>query len=59
MLQNRLSCCEANLHINGTVRDIFLDNIITQDETPLSLYIPQSKRVSGMEISNVVCFLGL
>lgn len=46
MCKNRLICCQANLHILEDVGDIFLRNIVTEDETPLSLYIPSSKQES-------------
>lgn len=47
MCQNRLECCLANLRIFDEHGDNFLKNIITEDETPLSLYVPESKRESA------------
>lgn len=46
MRQRRLECCLENLQIRTNVGDRFIDNIITVDETPLSLYVPESKRES-------------
>ena len=42
----RFEICEENLKILESVGERFLENIITLDETPLSLYIPESKRES-------------
>lgn len=47
MQQRRLECCQKNLDIYKKLGDAFLKNIITEDETPLSLYIPESKRESA------------
>ena len=47
MCQNRLECCSANLRLFDEHGDNFLKNIITEDETPLSLYLPESKRESA------------
>jgi hypothetical protein len=46
MQLNRFESCEENLKILDSVGERFLENVITQDETPLSLYIPESKRES-------------
>ena len=46
MQVHRLECCQHNLEILQRVGDHMLDNIITMDETPLSLYIPESRRES-------------
>ena len=42
----RLECSKENLEIFDNLADRFLDNIITMDETPLALYVPESKRES-------------
>lgn len=47
MMEKRLDCCQENLQIWQEFGDTFLANIVTQDETPLSLYIPESKRSSS------------
>ena len=46
MQDRRLECCLENLEIMTSVGDRFLENIVTMDETPLSLYVPESKRES-------------
>jgi len=46
MCERRLSCCLSNLAILFALGDSFLANIVTMDETPLSLYLPESKRDS-------------
>ena len=46
MKMNRLDCANSNLAIHQQYGDLFLKNIITEDETPLNLYIPESKRES-------------
>jgi histone-lysine N-methyltransferase SETMAR len=46
MRQKRMQACEENLELFHTLGDRFLDNIVTEDETPLSLYVPYSKRES-------------
>lgn len=46
MRDRRLECCKENLEIFDNFGDRFLDNIITMDETPLALYVPESKRES-------------
>ena len=53
MGQQRLQCCENDLHIFETVGDCLLDNVITEDETLLSLYLPED-RCSSQEFK----FLG-
>jgi histone-lysine N-methyltransferase SETMAR len=47
MCENRLNCSQANLLMFQQYGEAFLRNIITQDETPLSLYLPESKRESS------------
>jgi histone-lysine N-methyltransferase SETMAR len=47
MAANRLACCESNLQLYEQYGDSFLANIVTQDETPVSLYVPDSKRDSA------------
>jgi len=46
MLDRRMQCCRENLSILSNVGDSFLDDIITMDKTPLSLYVPESRRES-------------
>lgn len=46
MCQRRLECCKSNLKLLNEYGDRFLENIVTEDETPLSLYSPESKRES-------------
>ena len=46
MQARRLECCLENLQIMTSVGDRFLENIVTMDETPLSLHVPESKRES-------------
>ena len=46
MMQNRLESCQNNLKIWEQHGDKFLHNIITEIETPLSMYLPESKRDS-------------
>jgi len=46
MQARRLQCCRLNLQTLEHVGEGMLHNIITMDETPLSLYIPDSKRES-------------
>jgi [histone H3]-lysine36 N-dimethyltransferase SETMAR len=46
MQQRRFECCQRNLETFENLGDAFLKNIITEDETPLSLYIPETKRES-------------
>ncbi len=47
MADNRLACCQSNLLLYDQYGDSFLENIITEDETPISLYVPDSKRDSA------------
>lgn len=47
MRQARLDCVEQNLDLYSEHGDDFLSNIVTEDETPLSLYIPETKRQSS------------
>lgn len=46
MCARRREACQANLDIHRRHGDYFLNNIITVDETPLSLYAPESRRES-------------
>ena len=46
MCEKRLQCCQENLNIHAEIGARFLDNIVTEDETPLSLYIPEDRRSS-------------
>lgn len=46
MMERRKVACENNLHWLDDIGPSFLANIVTEDETPLSLYIPHSKRES-------------
>ena len=46
MCERRLQCCEDNLKVYEEHGENFLRNIITEDETPLALYVPESKRES-------------
>jgi [histone H3]-lysine36 N-dimethyltransferase SETMAR len=47
MCDQRLQCCTANLQLFESHGDGFINNIVTQDETPVSLYVPESKRQSS------------
>lgn len=47
MCERRLTCCESNLHLFAEHGINFLKNIITEDETPVSLYVPESRRDSA------------
>ena len=46
MMNKRFEACKQNLEILEQYGNSFLRNIITEDETPLSLYNPQSRRES-------------
>ena len=46
MMRNRLTCCEENLALLSELGNDFLSDIVTMDETPLSLYSAESKRES-------------
>jgi histone-lysine N-methyltransferase SETMAR len=46
MQHHRFEICKENLKIFNRFGDRFLENIITMDETALSLYVPESKRES-------------
>lgn len=46
MCQRRKECCEINLKTLEEVGQHMLHNIITEDETPLSLYLPDDRRTS-------------
>lgn len=45
--EKRRRACQENLEILEALGDSFLTNIVTEDETPLSLYTPESKRDSA------------
>ena len=47
MCQRRLQSCEENLRLHEEHGRTFLENMVTVDETPLSLYCPESKRESS------------
>ena len=47
MCSRRLLCCEENLSLYQEHGQRFLTNIVTVDESPLSLYSPESKRESS------------
>lgn len=47
MSQRRLQCCQYNIELYQELGDIFLNNIVTEDETPLSLYLPDDRRSSA------------
>lgn len=47
MKEVRLECARENLQLYNQYGDAFLRNIVTADETPLSLYVPESKRESS------------
>ena len=46
LADRRLACCKENLKLYDRFGDVFLENIVTEDETPVSLYVPDSKRDS-------------
>ena len=46
LARKRLECCQYNLGLYEQLGDVFLSNIVTEDETPLSLFVPESKRDS-------------
>ena len=43
----RLNCTLSNLQLFNQYGDAFISNIVTQDETPLSLHLPETKRESS------------
>ncbi len=47
LCNRRKTCCLANLQTHGQYGDLLLKNLVTEDETPLSLYVPESKRSSA------------
>lgn len=47
MCERRLQCCQQNLELHQSLGDALVSNIITEDETPLSLYLPEDKRTSA------------
>ena len=46
MCDKRMQCCEQNLSLYEELGDTMLQNLITEDETPLSLYLPEDRRSS-------------
>ena len=46
MMQRRFDCCNENISIFDEEGERMLSNIVTMDETPLSLYNPESRRES-------------
>ena len=46
MCESRLSCCEANIQLFEQPGDVFIKNIVTVDETPLSFYLPDTEQDS-------------
>ena len=46
MREKRMQACQENLALFHAFGQNCLKNIITEDETPLSLYVPYSKRES-------------
>ena len=47
MMDRRLACCVENLELLELHGDLFMRNIVTEDETPLCLYNPESRRESA------------
>ncbi len=47
MCERRLECCQHNMQLYEQFGNAFIGNIITEDETPLSLYLPEDKRTSA------------
>ncbi len=47
MMENRLESCKNNLLLWKKHGESFLENLITEDETPLSMYLPETKRESA------------
>jgi histone-lysine N-methyltransferase SETMAR len=47
MMQKRVQCCENNLRLWEQHGETFLRNLITEDETPLCIYLPETKRDSS------------
>ena len=46
MMTNRVQCCMKQIHLHEQYGDQFRLNILTEDETPLNMFIPESKRES-------------
>ena len=46
MRDRRLQCCNQLIDLHQRLGDSFVYNIITEDETPLSLYLPDDRRSS-------------
>jgi len=51
MMVRRFNACKHNISLMDEIRQRFLENIVTKDETPLSLYIPFSRRVKEVGIT--------
>jgi len=47
MCDKRLQCCTANLELLRTHGYRFINNIVTQDKTPVRFYVPENKRQSS------------
>ena len=47
MMEKRVQCCEENFALFNEHGETFLFNIVTEDETPLSSYLPKFKRESA------------
>ncbi len=47
MCERRVQCCRENLELHSRLGDNLLRNIVTEDETPLSLYLPEDRRTSA------------
>ena len=47
MMERRKTCCEKNIEIFNEYGEQFLSNIVTEDETSLTLYLPESRRESS------------
>jgi len=60
MMVRRFNACKHNISLMDKIGPRFLENIVTVDETPLSLYIPFSRRESkewvlpGQKPANVI-----
>ena len=46
MCDRRLQCCNQVTDLHQSLGDSLLHNIITEDETPLPLYLPEDRRFS-------------
>ena len=47
MAERRLAACRSNLELLDQLGSRFVENIVTEDETPLNLFIPMSRRESS------------